>query len=63
MMEEVVKYYPYGRTSSTDQIRKFKNYTISNKDKKILKELAKRKSEIAELPIHKDKIKMWKDLI
>lgn len=61
-MEESVIYYPYGRTSSADPIRKFKDYTISNKDKKILKELAKRKSEIAELPIHKDKIKMWKDL-
>lgn len=67
-MEELVYNYPYGRTSSADPIRDRirnpirKDYTISNKDKKILKELAKRKSEIAGLPIHKDKIKMWKDL-
>lgn len=61
-MEELVDYYPYGKLSFADPIRKFKDYTISNKDKKILKELAKRKSEIVELPIHKDKIKMWKDL-
>ena len=61
-MEELVDYYPYGRISYADPIGKFKNYIILNKDKKILRELAKRKSKIAEFPIHKDKIKMWKDL-
>lgn len=61
-MEELVDYYPYRKLSFADPIKRFKDYTISNKDKKILKELAKRKSEIAELPIHKEKIKMWKDL-
>jgi len=61
-MEENINRYPYGRTSSTEPIKKFENYIILNKDKEVLKELAKRKSKIAELPIHKDKIKMWKDL-
>jgi len=61
-MEELADYYPYGKLSFADPIKKFKDYIISNRDKKILRELAKRKSEIAELPIHKEKIKFWKNL-
>ena len=30
-MEELVDYYPYGKLSFADPIRKFKDYTISNK--------------------------------
>lgn len=35
---------------------------VSKKDKTILRELAKRVAEIASLPIHKEKVEMWKRL-
>jgi hypothetical protein len=40
----------------------FKNYEISNADKKILRELAVKKAEIASLPVQTEKIAMWKKL-
>lgn len=61
-MEERIDFYPFGRLSTANPIKKFKDYIITNKDKKILRELAKRKAEIAELPTHIEKINMWKDL-
>jgi hypothetical protein len=39
---------------------KFKNYNYTKKDKKILRQLAEKKAEIASLPIQKEKIEMWK---
>jgi len=61
-MEELVDYYPYRKLSFADPIKRFKDYSISNKDKKILKKLAIKKAEITELPVHEEKIRMWKDL-
>jgi len=61
-MEELVDYYPLGKLGFADPVSKFKDYTVSSEDKKILRQLAQKKAEIASLSIHKEKIKMWKDL-
>ena len=61
-MEELVDYYPYGKLSFADPIHKFDSYDISDKDKKILKDLASKKAEIADSPVHQEKTKMWKAL-
>lgn len=55
-------HYPYGKLSFADPIKRFDNYVVTTGDKEILRELAKRKAEIAELPIHLEKIRMWKAL-
>lgn len=41
---------------------RFREYIYTNNDKKILKELAKQKLEIASLSVHKERISMWKSL-
>jgi hypothetical protein len=66
-MEELVYLYPLGKLDFYDfsdaiEDKSYKNYNISKKDKKTLKELAIKKAEIAELKIHKEKINMWKEL-
>lgn len=62
-MEELVFLVPW-RTLVQDQCgpKYFKNYEINNKDKQILRELAREKAEIASLSVHKEKIGMWKKL-
>ena len=61
-MEELVSFYPLRKLNYADNEKIFDSYDISKKDKNILKELAMKKAEIAELPVHKEKIKLWKKL-
>jgi len=61
-LEELADYYPYGKTGFADPIKKFNNFDITDTDKKILRQLAHKKAEIAEMPINQEKIKLWKDL-
>jgi hypothetical protein len=52
-VEELVWEYP---------TKRFKDFHFTGKDKEILRELAKKKAEIASLPVHKEKIDLWKKL-
>ncbi len=52
-MEELVYEYPQ---------KNFTEIQYTKADKEILRELAKEKAEIASLPVHKEKIEMWKKL-
>ncbi|MCL4385497.1 MAG: hypothetical protein M1326_04190 [Cyanobacteria bacterium] len=61
-MEELAFCYPFRKLNFADSGEKFDNYIVSKKDKIILKELAIKKAEIAELSIHKEKIELWKKL-
>ena len=36
--------------------------TLSEKDRTILRDLAKQKAEIASLPVHKEKAELWRKL-
>ncbi len=62
-MEEIVWMVPWRRLDvAFNEPLKFNNYEVSKKDKKILRELALKKAEIASLNVHKEKISMWKKL-
>jgi hypothetical protein len=52
-MEELIFDYPH---------RKFKTIEYTKRDKQILRMLAEKKTEIAALPLHKEKINLWKKL-
>jgi hypothetical protein len=45
-----------------DPLGKLNDYTYTRRDRKILRELAEQEAKIAILPVHKEKIKMWKNL-
>ncbi|MHB8278321.1 MAG: hypothetical protein ACYDIA_11805 [Candidatus Humimicrobiaceae bacterium] len=55
MMDELVALSP-------NPCEKLNDYTYTKRDKKILRELAEQKAEIAILPVQKKKIEMWKNL-
>ena len=61
-MEELVFCYPLEKMNFSDPGGKIKDYVVTKEDKKILRELAEKKAEIASLPVHKEKISMWKKL-
>jgi len=61
-MEELTDYYPLGKSSFLDTQEKLTDFTVYDEDKKILRELAKEKAQIAEDRVHKEKISLWKDL-
>ena len=61
-MEELVFCYPLGKLNFSDSGNKPSSYRVTDKDKKVLRELAEEKAEIAALPVHKEKIQMWKKL-
>jgi hypothetical protein len=61
-LEELVDYYPLGRLNFSDTGEVIKDFSITGKDKKILRELAKKKAYIAEDPAHQNKASLWKDL-
>lgn len=62
-MEEIVWMVPWRRLDAAfNEPLKFHNYEVSKEDKKVLRELALKKAEIASLNIHKEKISMWKKL-
>ncbi|MCL5772123.1 MAG: uroporphyrinogen decarboxylase family protein [Actinobacteria bacterium] len=61
-MEELVFQYPLMKLGQFDLPEPIKDYSVDNKDKNVLRELADKKAEIASLSIQKEKIKLWKDL-
>lgn len=61
-MEETVDYYPLGKLNFSDSKGKLNDFTIYKEDKRILRELGKRKAEIAEDSKQQQKISLWKDL-
>jgi hypothetical protein len=61
-MEEMSFHYPLRRSTEADQSVEFEEFSISQKDKKILRELAEKKAEIAKMDSHQEKISMWKRL-
>jgi len=61
-MEEIPDYYPLEKLNFADSQKKFDYFTIDNKDKKTLRELAKKIAYIADNQIHEEKISLWKDL-
>lgn len=61
-MEEIADYYPLGKTSFSDKQKKLNDFTVSDWEKKILKELGKRKLDYAEMHVNQEKIELWKDL-
>ena len=61
-MEELVYSYPYGLLNQFDTKRVYENFIVTEDDKKILRELAKQKANIAKLSIHQEKIHLWKSL-
>jgi len=61
-LEELVFQYPLRRIGQFDMPEPIKDYYVTYKEKNILRELACRKVEIASLPIHREKIRLWKDL-
>ena len=62
-MEECSTLVPMRMTDfDSGKPKEFSTFIIPEADKKILRELAKEKAEIAFLPIHNEKIRMWKNL-
>lgn len=61
-MEEVVDYYSLNKFNTSNDGSIFNDFTITKKDKKILKSLAQEKADKADSSIHARKIKMWKSL-
>ena len=61
-MEELVFQYPLRKLGQFDLPEPIRDYKINKRERNILRELAYKKAQIASLPIHKEKIKLWKDL-
>ena len=61
-MEEVADYYPLGKLNFSDTGGNLTDFTINKEDRIILKELGKKKAQIAQDPINLEKISLWKDL-
>ena len=61
-MEEMSFHYPLRKTSETSPPADFEDFSISEKDKKILQGLAQKKAEIANLEVQQEKISLWKKL-
>jgi hypothetical protein len=62
-MEEIIWMVPQRRLDMEfNEPPKFDNFDVCKEDKRILRELALKKAEIASLGIHKKKISMWKSL-
>ena len=61
-MEEMSFHYPLRKSTETDPPAEFEDFSISQEDKKILRELARKKAEIAKMDIQKEKISLWKRL-
>ena len=61
-MEELVFCYPLEKLNFSDPADRIKDYSVTRNEIKILRELAKKKADIAALPVQKEKIGMWKKL-
>ena len=61
-MEEMSFHYPVRKTTEASGVEEFEDFSISEKDKKVLRELAKKKAEIARMDIQQEKVSMWKRL-
>ena len=61
-MEELVYLYPYGLLNQFNTKRIYDGFIVTEEDKKILRELAMKKAEIAQLQVHREKIDLWKKL-
>lgn len=61
-MEEIVDCYSLSKFNALSDKSSLKDFTITKKDKIILKNLAQEKADIADNPIHVKKIKMWEYL-
>ena len=59
-MEELVFCYPLEKLNFSDAGGHIKDYHVTDKDKALLRELGKKKAEIASMPVHGEKISMWK---
>lgn len=61
-MEELAFCYPLEKLNFADAGHGIREYLVTDEEKKSLRELAKEKAEIASLPVHEEKIDMWKRL-
>ena len=61
-MEELVFCYPLEKLNFSDPGHSIQEYRVTDREKKVLRELAKRKAEIASLPVQQEKIALWKGL-
>ena len=61
-MEELVFQYPLMRLGQFELHEPIADYKVTKKEMDILRKLADKKAQIASLEIHKEKIKLWKDL-
>ena len=61
-MEEMSFHYPIRKTNEATPVAEFEDFSVSEKDKKILRELAKKKAEIAKMDIQQENISRWKRL-
>jgi hypothetical protein len=59
-LEELVFCYPLEKLNFSDAGGQIREYRVSDDDKAILRELGKQKAEIASLPVHREKIALWK---
>ena len=55
-MEEIVDYYSLNKFNTPD------DFNVTKKDKKVLISLAQKKADIADNPVHSEKIKQWTNL-
>jgi hypothetical protein len=61
-VEELVFCYPLEKMNFSDPGGQITEYRVTDEDKAVLRELGKRKAEIAALPVQQEKISMWKTL-